>query len=226
MKNVLPIAFVLLASLVSAQDGKVSLAPKEGDARKYKFTMNFTVGGMEVVLKSDATQDVKKVADGKIEEVLTYRNFSVVLAGSPMEGMEPEPVSTTVSSAGQLLRIGGGLAGTDVARLHLLGVFVPPAKALAADETETIEFKGSDDKTIPKVKYEITFLGKEAVNGAERLKFRIKYSEDPADGMRFTGTYWVTETGALVKAEGTFEEMFIPQAGATGSGRYLIESVG
>ncbi len=227
IRTLLLSAVLTLSAAAFAQDAaKVSYAPKAGDARKFKVLMTLSVAGAEAKVQSGLTQTVKSVDGDKFKEEITWEGFSVELNGAVMDGLEASPSITTTKADGQLLEFTGGIPGTDAPRIHLMGLFVPPTKALAKDEKAETAFDANADKTIPARKYETTYLGKEQVGGKDVLKFKVKYSEKEPGGMTFDITYWISEAGMLAKAEGTFSELFVPQAGATSSGTFKLESVG
>ena len=215
-----------LAAFGAAQGDKVKVTPtpKAGDIHKYKVEISLNVTGAEAKVKANLVQTVTSVEGDKIKDETKWDGLSIELNGTPMEGIEAAPSVATYKLSGQLLEFTGGIQGTDAPRMHLFGIFVPPTKELAKDEKDEVSFDANSDKTIPARKYETTFLGKETVNGKDLLKFKVKYSEKEPGGMGYEVTYWLTAAGVISKAEGAFTELFIPQAGATSTGTFKLES--
>jgi len=221
------IAFALFALATvgfTQEKTKVTISPKADVATKYKVDIAMTVGGMDVTVKSDLTNKITKVEDGKYGTETTWTNLKIALSGAEMEGITADPVVAKFDLKGDLLELSGGIQGTDAVQMHLLSIFVPPTGELAKDEKSTVEFAGNADKTIPARKYEITALGKETLAGKDALKYSIKFSTKETGGLTFDATYWVTAEGTVLKGEGKFANLFIPQAGAGADGTFKFES--
>jgi hypothetical protein len=225
-KATLVLSLVALSAFgLSQEKSSVSLAPKKDSTAKYKLEIAMSLGGMDVSVKSEITNKVTKVEESKYGTETSWSNLKISLNGTDMDGITAEPVVAKFDLKGDLLELSGGVQGTDPVQMHLLSVFVPPPSALAKDEKATIEFAGNADKTIPARKYEVTSLGKETVSGKETQKFQLKLTPKEEGGLTIDATYWVLPDGTLVKGEGKFTNLFIPQAGSGADGTFKFESI-
>lgn len=210
-------AVVSLVAVAGAQD-KIKVPAPSKDAYTAAFEMTVSVQGMDA--KVHGNLKFEQSVDNSILKVISdFSDIKVEVGGSEV----PVPTSTlelSVKTDGEVTAAKGGLEGADMARTALLMWFVPPTGEIAKGESYSREFKASGD--VPARKVENRFEGAETVDGKTLWKFTQKLTEPGNGGLTSDSTFWLDESGKLVRLESKFENLPIPQAGDVVSGRLTL----
>lgn len=219
----LPFALTFFAR---ADDAKVKIEPKPtvGAKTKHSFELSFTVGEIDVVLSGLSLATITKVDGAKTEAQVEWSQFTVLLNGNEQPRTVP-PYKTGYGADGNLTSISGGIVGSDVARTFLLTEFPTPDKELAKGDTTTFTLAGNKEAAIPSRKVSETYQGPEDQEGKSAYKFQVKVEEQNGEPFSLEATFWVLKDGTVVKEEGTFSNLPVPQAQGSGSGRIKVKLV-
>ncbi|MFZ4506371.1 MAG: hypothetical protein ACOYON_01575 [Fimbriimonas sp.] len=228
MKSVAVALFAAMALSVFAQDTtKVTIAatPKVGDVVSHKVLFKFDVSGAEVKIEGTRKLKVEKIEETQIVRSFDLSTFTVKVNDSD-QSINITAGEVTLKKDGELLKINGGIEGSDEARIFLATFFAAPAAPVAAGDKFSVEYKEGAQGTIPKRKFESVYVGKEDLKGKSVHKFTQKYTEPGVTGgMTVESTFWVTEDGTIQKIDAKFKSMFIPAVGQYVDGTVTAEIV-
>lgn len=223
MKRILVFTIAAVAALVVAQD-KVKIQPKytAESSSSYKITMKMAVGGIEAELSGNMVMAVKSAGEAEAKVEYDWQNGKAVVNGEET----PVPFAPThviYDLKGDLMKVEGGIEGTDPIRTYLTVFAHLPADELVKDGTWKKTYPKSAPLGIEERTVEGTYLGDEEVSGKKSHKFKIKMVE----GGTFTTviTAWVEADGKIVKLEGEFTALPLPIAGENANGTVRLELV-
>lgn len=227
MKLKLFLCLLSCASWAAAQTDTVKFdpLPKPGPTQKAKVEMSMTVGGMEAVVRGDVERQVKAGEKDATLVQIDWKTISVELAGGEGPEVELSPMIAVLGPKGEVRSVKGGIGGTDAVRMFLLTHFMPPAEGVSRGGKYKLKAEAVKDANLPERNYEGTYVGPDTVQGESAHRFDVKYSEPDKDSFAYDMAYWVNSKGELLKAEGTFRNMFIPLAGQTADGKIKVEIV-
>jgi hypothetical protein len=221
------VVLTILALSISpfAQQGKVKIEPKPlvGAKGVYRLTVEMVIGDMKAEVSAKVMTVVKSVEKDLVTTIGSWEGLKVLVNGEDLPMLTASDVTVVAKPSGEVVSVGGGVQGSDEARMYLITHFVPPADALAQGEKYKVQMAAVAEKGIPARKYEGTYDAEAEVAGRKGHRFKVKYSEPGPEGMTGDLVFVVMADGTLLRAEGTFANMPVPQVGANATGSYKLE---
>lgn len=206
----LAIAGVLAMTMtVMAQDKVKVGAPKVGDKTKLKVEMTFEVGANSAKMDANITKSIKKWDKDAVETLHEWSDFRLELDGSAMD-LPVEPFKVALTPEGAIKEVSGGITGSDPLRTYLLIHFFTPDKELGKGEKWEKTYIKKDG--VFEFKIETVYEGTEEVAGKKLHKFKQKLNEVKGDEMSSESTFWISDTGEILKFEVNYKKLIIPQA--------------
>jgi hypothetical protein len=202
-------ALLLSGTILSlADDQKFPVLPKpvEGATWTLKTDMHIDMNdaqNTEADVHTKSTTKVVKVGDDKVEEVVSWDDPKIVIAGNE------QPIPTTdlkvvLSPGGDLVTISGGIEQSDVARTYLITHFPHADKELTKDQEYSFTLAALKDNSALERKVSETYLGTETISGKEASKVLVKMAETRTDGLKLEGTFWIAADGSVLKEDAKF----------------------
>jgi hypothetical protein len=198
------------ASIAGAQSIHVKPTARPDAVAKNKILITMTVSGQEVTTSAKVETTVKAGPDGTLKYVDEYKEFSIEVGGGAGPEVALSPLEAQVDTAGELKRASGGPEGADPAVLFLMTHFVAPDKDLAPGDSYSLDFRANAAAAIPELKYEGTYIGPDKVDGVDAQKFTLKCTQMKSDGLKTDMTFWVLESGQVLKCSGKFQGFWLP----------------
>lgn len=213
----LPIGLVALSVLAYAAQGVVlKRTPKVGDKASYTVKGAMTVQGLDVALTGTSTEEVTKVDDEKFT-VKSSSKMSVSVAGADQPLPDSSQETTTKLDGTLVELLAEAKPGTPSAiRLgHLNTLFLSP-KAVANDETWTLEGKRDEKLDTPAYKITYKLIGDEKIGKYDTYKITSEAAEtEGAAPTKIKGTFWINKLdGNTIKSHTEMTDaVFDPQYG-------------
>lgn len=212
-------ALALAASLVLAAPAfaeKVKFAPvyKVGAKTKYEIKLTSSVNGSDILTTSTLESTIDKVEGDTRSFSTKWGNFSAKVDGNPTD-VPVEDSKITARDNGELLKVAGGIVGSDAPRMYSLIHFVLPTAEVDENDSYTIDYKAIDAESVPAHKFVGTYLGKTEYKGETAYKFKGVYSEPGNEAFHITFEAVVLATGQVVQSKSSFKNLPLPMMGAS-----------
>lgn len=219
-------------AVAAAQDTfNLRMAPKKGDANKYKTVGSFSVQGFDVKATYEFTDTVKEVNEDGTYEVETVTGELVIdLGGQQMNQPAPEAMRTVYSKdgSGKPKTVPAEADPKNMARLQTLNTTFRPENPVKVGDTWEKEWKANKDTGVEAAKATYKLVAVEDVQGKKALKieFEIKETEaNPAASSK--GTVWLdAATGVMLRQNSEWKDVPFPGSPEPLSGKVTIEKVG
>lgn len=202
---------------------KIVPTPKVGDQQKLKWQMKTSFQGEDAVVTSNVVNEVKAV-DGDVVEFVTHWNDFNVAIGESSHTLPHDDLDVRVKTDGTVLKVTGGIEGSDAPRTYLLLQFLPPADEIAAGTSYTRKFDADKAAGLPAHTVATTYVGPDKVGDQPAQKFVAHYSE-PDSHLSAETTYWVKEDGTILKASCKFMNLPIPAIGQDADGSFDVQAI-
>lgn len=212
-KSLITCSLLLLAICAVSEDTKMSLhpAPKIGDKFKASYEMSLKLSGTQVTVNANYVSNVSAVEDGKVTSDVTLNDLKVLINDQD-ENVPSEPYVVQIGANGDILKLSGGITGSDYGRTYLLTHFPMPAQELELNKPITFTLPQVKSAGIPERKIVEIYRGKDIVDGKAAHKVSVKLEEVKGDELTEDATYWLNDNGTIAKVVGTFTNLPIPQA--------------
>jgi hypothetical protein len=218
-KTLLMASIAIASAAAIADEPKLKLEPKYevGAQSKLNLELNVQVGGGEALLTAARAFTVKNVDAGKVQGEVTWDNLHAIIGGAE-QPLPFSPYRFTIGLNGDIETLEGGIEGSDTARTFLLSYFPLPDKELGKGDTTTFTMPARKESGLPERKVTETYVGQEDVNGAPAYKFKVKVEEVKGEALTLDSTFWVRKDASVVKEDGKFTNLPVPQAGGNADG--------
>ena len=222
--KVLTGVMILVAAVAMAQDKvKVQPAFKTGDTYKHKATLTVKMDEMEVTVKGIFESKVTTASPTVLDTSTDFKEVMLNMGDGERE-LSMQPMVVNAKPDGTILNVTGGFEDADPVRAYFLTYFPWPPKEMAPGEAWTSEV-AKNDKGIPHMKVDATYVGAEDVSGKKSHKFKVKLMEQDGEKFSTDGTIWVTAEGKILKIDNKFENLPIRVAGFSAGGTFKAELV-
>lgn len=206
-----------LVALAPAQEEyTLKLQVKEGDAFKYRFTMELTFGEQSAVVTMNMTSKVIKVeADGNVI-IESSSSDGMVKFGEQEMPIPPSPATkTTFKPNGAPIKVEGGSSPDGSLRMARLNSHFFPDKPVKIGDKWNAELKG--EGSAPAIKADFELVAKEKIGDMDALKIKFTIQEVGENAVggaaTITGHTWIDpKTGMLVRMNASVKGM--PAEGA------------
>lgn len=212
-------AAVLALTALSFGQDKIKIESKWDKETKVKLKHKFEIelDGHHAQITGQTLWTGEMADDGY---TLTVHHDSLEILADDNEVSPPyEDYKIGISKKSGLTSFSGGIDGSDPLRMFLVGHFFVPSTELAKDTVTKWEIPADSKVQLGALKIETTFLGDAEVGKTKGFKFKQVVSEDKGN-YGTEGTYVVTATGHVLKADVTFKGMPIPAAGGDAKGKF------
>ena len=217
-------AVLLTISAFSLAQDKVKIEPKWDKDLKLKMKTNasFEISGIAATI--DAVTTWSSAVD-KDSYTVTVHHDEFKVVANDME--QPAPVTdykVTYDQKSSITKFEGGVEGTDALRMFLIGNFYAPSDELTKDTVAKWDIAKNEKTTLGALKIETIFLGDEKVGKNMLHKFKQVVKETGTE-YTTTGTFFVNNSGQVLKSNVTFAGLPIPVAGGDAAGKFTATLV-
>lgn len=217
------ISILLLLPLLALAQDKVQFTPKyeKGQKLQQNLEMTLTLTSVEAKVSGKIVTDVTEASAEKTSLSFNWDNLKVLL-NDEEQTVPMDVCKVTLDKDGFVKNLDGGIQGADQTRMFLTTYFIPPTKAVAANDTWTTVMPKNDFLSLGEITYSGKYLGSEKLGEVSAHKFQLTMAEKGND-FSVDSTVWADASGATLKMEGKFKNMPVPVANESANGSFKLE---